>query len=121
MGDVHRHAAAGLCRRLDPSAALVTAWPPNWLRSAATAFIAGESSWRETNRANIEARDRRQRDRVVDGLLDGPPALAGVLDVALDVAQSSGSCSSARTSRSSSQDRIDRAALPGLEGARRRP
>src|SRR5262249_22542504 len=29
----------------------VTACPPNWLRKAATTFIAGESSWRETNRA----------------------------------------------------------------------
>ena len=34
---------------------LCTAWPPNWLRSAATAFIAGESSWREANRANSAA------------------------------------------------------------------
>ena len=32
-----------------------TAWPPNWLRIAATAFIAGLSSWRELNRANREA------------------------------------------------------------------
>ena len=32
-----------------------TAWPPNWLRIAATAFIAGESSWRETNRAKSAA------------------------------------------------------------------
>jgi hypothetical protein len=28
-----------------------TAWPPNWLRSAAIIFICGESSWREENRA----------------------------------------------------------------------
>ena len=35
--------------------AAVTAWPPNWLRIAAIIFIAGLSSWRETNRANSEA------------------------------------------------------------------
>ena len=29
-----------------------TACPPNWLRSAATTFIAAESSCREANRAN---------------------------------------------------------------------
>ena len=34
---------------------LWTAWPPNWLRSAATAFIAGESSCRDSKRANSEA------------------------------------------------------------------
>ena len=33
----------------------LTACPPNWLRSAATAFIAGESSWREANRAKRAA------------------------------------------------------------------
>src|SRR5690606_8566872 len=33
------------------SAALVTACPPNWLRSAAMTFIAGLSSCREANRA----------------------------------------------------------------------
>ena len=38
-----------------PLATLVTACPPNWLRSAATAFIAGESSCREANRANSAA------------------------------------------------------------------
>ena len=38
-----------------PLSARVTAWPPNWLRSAATAFIAGESSCREANRANSDA------------------------------------------------------------------
>ncbi len=32
-----------------------TAWPPNWLRSAATAFIAGDSSCREANLANRAA------------------------------------------------------------------
>ena len=32
-----------------------TAWPPNWLRIAAIAFIAGLSSWREVKRANSEA------------------------------------------------------------------
>ncbi len=37
------------------SAAPFTAWPPNWLRIAAIAFIAGESSCREANRANSEA------------------------------------------------------------------
>ena len=31
------------------------AWPPNWLRIAAIAFIAGLSSWREVKRANREA------------------------------------------------------------------
>src|SRR5689334_18358476 len=34
---------------------LCTACPPNWLRRAATAFIAGESSCRDRNRANNEA------------------------------------------------------------------
>ena len=34
---------------------LWTAWPPNWFRSAATAFIVGESSCRETKRANSDA------------------------------------------------------------------
>ncbi len=33
----------------------VTAWPPNWLRSAATTFIAGESSCREAKRAKSAA------------------------------------------------------------------
>ena len=32
-----------------------TAWPPNWLRSAATIFICGESSCREEKRANSDA------------------------------------------------------------------
>src|ERR1700712_5451751 len=32
-----------------------TAWPPNWLRIAETAFIAGLSCWRELNRAHREA------------------------------------------------------------------
>ena len=51
MGDAHsaRVVSAGSSRRP------LTAWPPNWLRSAATAFIAGESSWRETKRAKIDA------------------------------------------------------------------
>ena len=35
--------------------ALRTECPPNWLRSAATAFIEGESPWRETKRAKIAA------------------------------------------------------------------
>jgi hypothetical protein len=33
----------------------LTAWPPNWLRRAATALMAGESSWREVKRAKSEA------------------------------------------------------------------
>ena len=37
------------------AASVCTAWPPNWLRIAATAFIAGQSSWREVNRAKSEA------------------------------------------------------------------
>ena len=37
------------------SRAFCTAWPPNSPRSAATAFIVGDSSWREANRANSEA------------------------------------------------------------------
>ena len=32
-----------------------TAWPPNWLRIAAIAFIAGLSSWREVKRAKSDA------------------------------------------------------------------
>ena len=31
------------------------AWPPNWLRIAATAFIEGLSSWREEKRAKSDA------------------------------------------------------------------
>ena len=34
---------------------LCTACPPNWLRNAATAFMVGESSWRERNLANNAA------------------------------------------------------------------
>ena len=59
--DVHggrRLSALGGARRrrvaLGASPAL-TACPPNWLRSAATTFIAGESSCREANRANSAA------------------------------------------------------------------
>ena len=41
--------------RYPDSLTRLTAWPPNWLRSAATAFIVGESSWRDRNRANSDA------------------------------------------------------------------
>ncbi|MDT5301647.1 MAG: hypothetical protein QOG79_4889, partial [Mycobacterium sp.] len=34
---------------------LWTAWPPNWFRSAATAFMVGESSCLDRNRANNAA------------------------------------------------------------------
>ena len=34
---------------------MCTACPPNWLRIAAIAFIAGLSSWREVKRAKSEA------------------------------------------------------------------
>ena len=33
----------------------LTAWPPNWFRNADTAFIVGESSCRDRNRANNDA------------------------------------------------------------------
>ena len=38
-----------------PSSTPMTSWPPNCPRSAATAFMVGDSSWREANRANSEA------------------------------------------------------------------
>ena len=45
----------GLSRRAGGPAADWTACPPNWLRSAATARIAGEASCREAKRANNAA------------------------------------------------------------------
>ena len=64
--------------------AVRTAWPPNWLRSAAFTFAANDSSCREAKRANSAARDHRHRHVLGDRLGDRPAALAGVLDVALD-------------------------------------
>ena len=34
---------------------VLTAWPPNWLRSAALTLAANDSSWREAKRANSAA------------------------------------------------------------------
>src|SRR5690625_1826260 len=45
----------GEVRYIHHSSAGLTACPPNWFRSAAMAFIAGESSCRETKRAYREA------------------------------------------------------------------
>ena len=66
---------------------LRTAWPPNWLRRAATAFIDGESSWRETKRAKIDALIVGTGTALIECLVDGPAALAGIFDVALDVVE----------------------------------
>src|SRR5438034_10329838 len=41
------------------SPALLTAWPPNWFRSAALTLAANDSSWREAKRA--------KRDSVITG------------------------------------------------------
>ena len=62
-----------------------TAWPPNWLRSAAFTFAANDSSCRDAKRANSAARDHRHRHVLGDRLGDRPAALAGVLDVAADL------------------------------------
>ena len=56
MGDVHGGRLGRRGRASPPAGGSVcTAWPPNWLRIAAIAFIAGLSSWREVNRAKSEA------------------------------------------------------------------
>ena len=65
--------------------ALRTAWPPNCLRSAATAFIDGRVLLARDEAGEDRRADRRDRNRVVERLFDGPPAFAGVLDVAFDV------------------------------------
>ena len=91
MGDVHEASGAVSAVGSDVAAGraprCVTAWPPNWLRIAAIAFIAGLSSWREANRANSEAAMTCIGDGVVDRGLDGPAALAGVLGVAGDLVE----------------------------------
>src|SRR4029453_19175278 len=54
----HERKSVGARRRTctyPDSLILLRAWPPNWLRNAETAFIDGESSWRDANRANNEA------------------------------------------------------------------
>ena len=52
MADVHR---VGPVVRQPDSGVRLTAWPPNWLLSAETAFIVGDCSCREAKRANSEA------------------------------------------------------------------
>ena len=69
------------------SSADLTAWPPNWLRSAAFTLAANDSSCREAKRAKSAARDHRHGHVLGDRLGDRPAALAGVLDVALDLLQ----------------------------------
>src|SRR5215210_7164421 len=44
-----------LSRRTFHDGPFTTAWPPNWFRRAATTFMAGESSWRDANRAKSDA------------------------------------------------------------------
>ena len=95
VGDVHsapcRSAtAAQLVGEASPpgGASVCTAWPPNWLRIAAIAFIAGLSSCWETKRANSEAAiDVHRRRALSIAGLDGPAALAGVLGVAGDLVE----------------------------------
>ena len=64
-----------------------TACPPNWLPQRRDGLhrrrvlLAGDEPGEQ------RGRDRRHRDGVLDGLLDGPPALAGVLGVAGDLLQ----------------------------------
>ena len=64
-----------------------TAWPPNWFRSAATAFMVGESSWRDRNRANSDAAITGHRDTEPDRLLDRPPAFTRIFGVAADLVE----------------------------------
>ncbi len=47
--------AVACARSSSPSATVITWWPPNWPRSAATACSVGELCWREAKRANSEA------------------------------------------------------------------
>ena len=64
-----------------------TSWPPNSFRSAASTFAPYESSWRERKRVCSDERDHGRRHVAVDRLLDGPAALAGVGDPALELAE----------------------------------
>ena len=68
-----------------PRYSVLTAWPPNSLRSAASTLAPYESSWRERNRVSSDSVMTGRRHVVVDGLLDGPAALAGVGHEALEV------------------------------------
>src|SRR5437660_261519 len=82
---------------------LWTACPPNWLRSAATAFIAGESSCRDRNRANSEAAMTfiGTASRIASSTVHRPSPVSSAYPRSC---ASLGSSSSARSSRSSSQD-----------------
>ena len=64
---------------------VLTSWPPNSLRSAASTLAPYESSWRERKRVSSESVIDRRRDVVVDRFLDRPAPLARIGDVALDV------------------------------------
>ena len=64
--------------------ALLTAWPPNWLRSAASRRSANGLSSRERKRVKSAAVMTGSGTAALDGLLQRPASFAGVLDVALE-------------------------------------
>src|SRR5690606_20233579 len=90
--------------RGDPDLERALACPPNWWRSAATAFIAGESSWREAKRANSAAEITGSGTAwsIASSTVQRPSPESATQSSML---ASSGSASSASTSRSSSHDR----------------
>ena len=53
--DVHFILLLACAATYPDSLTRLTAWPPNWLRRAATAFMVGDSSWRDKKRANSDA------------------------------------------------------------------
>ena len=69
------------------SSTVLTACPPNWLRSAAFTLAANDSSCREAKRAKSASVIAGAGTRLVDRVEDRPAALAGVLDVAADLLQ----------------------------------
>ena len=84
---------------------LSTAWPPNWLRSAAIIFICGESSWREANRANSDAviAGSGTALSIAASTVQRPSPESGAKPRSFSRCSSS---SSALTARSSSQERM---------------
>ena len=72
-------------RRRHRRYSVLTAWPPNSLRSAARTLAAVRVVLAGAEAGQQRQGDDRRRDVVVDGFLDGPAALAGVRDVALEV------------------------------------
>ncbi len=79
---IHRRTACGSVDYF-----VSTAWPPNWLRSAATIFICGESLLPRGEPREQRRGDRGQRHRVVDGGFHRPAALTGVLCVTAQLLQ----------------------------------